>query len=95
MKVCVPIKIEDCENFNPLTVPNLKTLRQELATYNNNRQSDTERKVADFKKTSLKPYVEYFEKFVMDMVKEVKKDKRGKKKKSIYACFLPMLILKY
>jgi DNA primase small subunit len=74
--VCVPIKIEDCESFNPLTVPNLSTLRQELAT---NDPSDTERKVADFKKTSLKPYIEYFEKFVMNMLMEVKKNKKGKK----------------
>jgi DNA primase small subunit len=83
----VPIKIEDCENFNPLTVPNLKTLRQELAAKVDHQ--DTERKMADFKKTSLKPYIEYFEKFVMDMLMEVKKNKRGKNRLLLYLIFSP------
>ena len=71
MRVCVPIKIEECDQFNPLAVPNLHTISQEL--------SQTNEKKA--KNTSLKPYLDYFEKFVMDMILDVKRAKRGKEKK--------------
>ncbi|KAI8335675.1 hypothetical protein EDC96DRAFT_450663 [Choanephora cucurbitarum] len=68
LRVCVPIKIEECDQFNPLTVPNLHTISQEL--------SQTDEKKA--KNTSLKPYLDYFEKFVMDIILDVKRAKRGK-----------------
>ncbi|RCI01910.1 hypothetical protein CU098_002569, partial [Rhizopus stolonifer] len=75
--LCVPIKIEECDTFNPLTVPNLQTISQELALKNKEIE---DKRMPDYKKTSLKPYVEYFEKFVMAMVVNVKRHKRGKTK---------------
>lgn len=80
VKVCVPIKPEECESFNPMTVPNLVELRKELMENNTEEQAmDTdERKLPDYKKTSLKPYIEYFEKFVKSMLSETIKEKRGK-----------------
>lgn len=75
VRVCVPIQVDECENFNPLTVPNLTTLSQELAEYNQANPDSS--RLADYKKTSLKPYVEYFEKFVNNMVLDVTRNKRG------------------
>ncbi|KAI8644147.1 hypothetical protein BD408DRAFT_413791 [Parasitella parasitica] len=74
LRVCVPIKVDECESFNPLTVPNLATLNQELSEYN--RANPEKSRLADYKKTSLRPYIEYFEKFVNDMVLQVTRDKR-------------------
>lgn len=76
VRVCVPIQVDECENFNPLTVPDLTTLDQELEKYNQ-ANSDSSR-LADYKKTSLKPYVEYFEKFVNSIILDVTRSKRGK-----------------
>lgn len=68
----MPIKIEDCDSFDPLTVPNLISIKKELDEY-----KDSDEKMADYKKTSLKPYYEYFEKFVMNIIMEVKRNKKG------------------
>lgn len=76
VRVCVPIKVDECENFNPLTVPNLTTLNQELEEYNRANPDNT--RLADYKKTSLKPYIEHFEKFVSGMILDVTRSKRGK-----------------
>lgn len=72
----MPIKIEECDDFDPLTVPTLISIKTESDAYN--KDNDSEEKIADYKKTSLKPYYEYFEKFVMNMIMEVKRNKRGK-----------------
>ncbi|KAI9486878.1 MAG: DNA primase small subunit [Benjaminiella poitrasii] len=82
LKVCVPIRVEECEKFDPLSVPNLITLRKELTIYNN-RNLAPEKKIADYKKTSLKPYIEYFEKFVMDMIIDIKKGRRDEADRSM------------
>ncbi|KAI8374828.1 DNA primase small subunit-like protein [Blakeslea trispora] len=76
LRVCVPIQIESCDQFNPLTVPNLHTISQELAS-----TKSEERK--DYKKTSLKPYVDYFDKFVMDMMVDTKRTKRDEADRSM------------
>lgn len=74
LKVCVPIKPEECDQFNPTTVPNLVTLRQEVAQFN---QENIDSKLPDYKKTSLKPYIEYFDKFVKGLLSETIQSKRG------------------
>jgi DNA primase small subunit len=86
VKVCVPIKPEECELFNPTTVPNLITLRKEIIDFDKETPEEedtmdtaaTDRKMPDYKKTSLKPYIEYFDKFVKNMLSETIKEKRGK-----------------
>lgn len=80
MKVCVPIKADECERFNPLTVPTLITVRKEILEYNKQQHEGEEetKKVPDYKKTSLKPYFEYFDKFVKSMLNETIQEKRGK-----------------
>lgn len=76
VRVCVPIQVDECQNFNPLTVPNLITLDQELEEYKKSHLENT--RLADYKKTSLKPYIEHFENFVNGMILDVTRSKRGK-----------------
>ncbi|ORZ22608.1 hypothetical protein BCR42DRAFT_459147 [Absidia repens] len=76
-RVCVPIDPVTCQSFDPLAVPTLATLCKELNEYNSSG-NETERKIPDIKKTSLKPYIELFEKFVQPMVLESQRAKRGK-----------------
>lgn len=44
-RVCVPIKVEDCENFDPLGVPTLSQLAKELDEYDQKHKDNTERKI--------------------------------------------------
>ncbi|KAK8811343.1 hypothetical protein WA158_003077 [Blastocystis sp. Blastoise] len=54
-KVCIPIAIDQIDTFNPLTVPTLSSLIQELDNYNGDPSID------DLHKTSLGQYVDLFE----------------------------------
>ncbi|KAL9538160.1 hypothetical protein MBANPS3_011151 [Mucor bainieri] len=81
LRVCVPIKVDECESFDPLTVPNLTTLSQELEEYNKEHPDTT--RLADYKKTSLKPYVDYFDKFVSSMILDVTRSKRDEAERSM------------
>ncbi|CEG69468.1 Putative DNA primase [Rhizopus microsporus] len=74
LKVCVPIPIEDCERFDPLSVPTLSSLNDEIYAYNNNPTTD--KNVADYKKTSLAPYIEYFDKYAKSIMLQTKREKR-------------------
>ncbi|XP_022648099.1 DNA primase small subunit-like isoform X2 [Varroa jacobsoni] len=59
-RVCVPIDVDNVDEFDPFSVPTGSSLLAELDAY---IRGETEN-LADFKKTSLKPYVEYFGSFV-------------------------------
>ncbi|ORX58229.1 putative DNA primase small subunit [Hesseltinella vesiculosa] len=74
-RVCVPIDPENCDNFDPLAVPTLMTLNDELNKLAMGT-SDSERKIPDYKKTSLKPYIDIFENFVNGLLKETQRAKR-------------------
>ncbi|KAI8145575.1 hypothetical protein BJV82DRAFT_643764 [Fennellomyces sp. T-0311] len=96
-RVCVPIKPENCEDFDPLNVPTLTRLSEELNEYNAKHGAEEDRKqpgmawlsklersilstpflLVDYKKTSLRPYVETFEKFVNALILEKQREKRG------------------
>ncbi|KAK3066743.1 p48 polypeptide of DNA primase [Teratosphaeriaceae sp. CCFEE 6253] len=80
-RVCVPIDTRTLEDFDPLTVPTVTDLLQEIDSWDANHgdMSDEERaKVQDWQKTSLKPYVEYFRGYVAGVLKEEGKGKRGR-----------------
>ncbi|KAI7898605.1 DNA primase small subunit-like protein [Cokeromyces recurvatus] len=84
LRVCVPIKVEECEKFDPLSVPTLMSLRRELTLYKEQTKNITpDKKMADYKKTSLKPYIDYFDKFVMDIIINTKKSKRDEAVRSM------------
>lgn len=81
---------DDTYGFNPMHAPNLITIQNELELYDSRRvdrassqpSTDDENeapstKVLDYEKTSLKPYVDYFARFVNELVKdELKSQKR-------------------
>lgn len=67
-RVCVPIDTENLEDFDPLGVPTVQSLLQEIDAWK--EPEKMERKIEDWEKTSLKPYVEQFRSFVMDLMKD-------------------------
>ncbi|KAI3403598.2 PRI1 [Candida oxycetoniae] len=77
---------DDSYGFNPMSAPNLKTLQWELEEYNKNAENESgangngngNRNMPNWEKTSLKPYVDFFKRFVQHLVQdEVKDMKRG------------------
>lgn len=79
-RVCVPIDTERLEEFDPLGVPTVTELLAEIDGWEGaNTKSDDERetkKLQDYEKTSLKPYVEYFRSHVSNLLREEKGIKR-------------------
>lgn len=84
--VCVPFdplrnldgdNANDAYGFNPMTAPNLSQLQTELDASEIDGLG-AGRKLADFEKTSLKPYIDYFAKFVNGLVQEEIKGKRDR-----------------
>ncbi|KAA8909783.1 putative DNA primase subunit Pri1 [Sphaerosporella brunnea] len=76
-RVCVPIDAERPEEFDPLSVPTVTELIREIDEWDLEHKPDEkedssiiEVKTPDFDKTSLKPYVEYFRRFVAMVVRE-------------------------
>ncbi|CAO3608915.1 unnamed protein product [Cunninghamella echinulata] len=74
-RVCVPIDPSDCDSFDPLSIPTTFQLSKELNEYVPS-PSDSDRKIPDYKKTSLKPYIELFDKFVNGVILENQREKR-------------------
>jgi DNA primase small subunit len=68
-RVCVPIDTRKVEEFDPLGVPTVTQLLQEIDEWEGD---EGEKKLQDWEKTSLKPYVDYFRKFVADLMDEEK-----------------------
>jgi DNA primase small subunit len=69
-RVCVPIDTRKVEEFDPLDVPTVTELLAEIDEWKDS--DDEEKKVADWEKTRLKPYVEFFRGFVANLLKEEK-----------------------
>lgn len=53
-RVCVPIDVNECENFDPTTVPQGIELLKQIENYSENSKD-----IEDYKKTSLKPYYDF------------------------------------
>ncbi|KAK6203592.1 uncharacterized protein RJT21DRAFT_119757 [Scheffersomyces amazonensis] len=94
--VCVPFdpsknisnNSEDDEyGFNPTTAPNLKLIQSELEEWDrkpkNSNENENEKRLADYEKTSLKPYIDYFAKFVNELIKEELSGKRSREDDSL------------
>lgn len=82
---------DDDYGFNPTHAPNLRQLQNEIEVWDVKRvnrdssqpleEGDTsEKRIPDYEKTSLKPYVEYFQRFVNSLLKDELRDtaKRGR-----------------
>lgn len=71
-RVCVPIDVEKVEDFDPLDVPKVTELLEEIDRWDaeNPSASEAERQTHDYQKTRLKPFVDYFGKFVAELLKD-------------------------
>jgi DNA primase small subunit len=63
----LPIDTRKVEEFDPLGVPAVTQLLAEIDEWEG---EDADKKVQDWEKTSLKPYVEYFKRFVAGLMEE-------------------------
>jgi DNA primase small subunit len=76
-RVCVPIDTRTLDEFDPFTVPTVLELLGEIDEWDEKNGNESgEKKLADWEKTSLKPYVEYFKGFVAGLLKDEKAAKR-------------------
>ena len=75
-RVCVPIAPEEIDDFDPEKVPTVTELLREVDSFSNGKDADGDadmtnsgqRKVPDWEKTRLKPYVNYFQRFVSTLL---------------------------
>lgn len=64
-RVCVPIDTAKVEEFDPLGVPTVTQLLQEIDDWEG---EEGEKKVQDWEKTSLRPYVNHFRRFIAELI---------------------------
>lgn len=73
-RVCVPIDTKALEDFDPLGVPTVQSLLAEIDSWKGVEDGEEDDKskatIADWEKTSLKPYVEQFRSFVSALIKD-------------------------
>lgn len=85
-RVCVPIDAARPEAFDPLAVPTVQGLLAEIDAWRDggggggDDGGEGAKPVADWEKTSLKPYVDYFRSFVAAVVKD-ERDVRVKRER--------------
>ncbi|KAG0224628.1 hypothetical protein BGX31_007911 [Mortierella sp. GBA43] len=78
-RVCVPIPIETCEDFDPTSPPTVPKLVKELNEYDAKHPATEDRsRLQDWQKTSLREHVEVFERFVKGIEGDIRDKKRGK-----------------
>ncbi|OCF43863.1 DNA primase small subunit [Kwoniella heveanensis CBS 569] len=80
-RVCVPVNPDLVEQFDPDTVPTVGELLNQLDKIQvegtNGESVGSQRKVEDYDQTSLKPYVEMFEKHVAAVLKDNRSARRA------------------
>ncbi|KAI2635748.1 prim-pol domain-containing protein [Hypomontagnella submonticulosa] len=72
-RVCIPIDTRNLEDFDPLGVPTVQGLMEEIDSWKPGGEDGDEEKVKnlqDWEKTSLRPYVEQFRGFVLALMKD-------------------------
>jgi DNA primase small subunit len=69
-RVCVPIDTKALESFDPLGVPTVQSLLQEIDEWKGDEAEDGGRQVQDWEKTSLRPYIEQFRSFCLALMKD-------------------------
>jgi len=74
-RVCVPIDPEHCQEFDPFKVPTAQHLIKEIDNYQSDESS--QKRLKDYKKTSMKPYVDFFKKqFLRPLQDAIKVEQR-------------------
>ncbi|KAL2752166.1 hypothetical protein ACRALDRAFT_2044972 [Sodiomyces alcalophilus JCM 7366] len=84
-RVCVPVDTRALDEFDPTTVPTVQGLLAEIDAWKGEEDgegTDAQKKVQDWEKTSLRPYIEYFRSFVVGLMKDerdvkVKREREG------------------
>eukprot|EP00038_Savillea_parva_P009708 m.185333 g.185333 ORF g.185333 m.185333 type:complete len:452 (+) comp16414_c0_seq1:127-1482(+) len=73
-RVCVPIDVDDLENFNPFDVPTIGDLMNELDEYDEAHKNDdameSDRPVKNFEKTSMLKVLALFDRFLSGLASE-------------------------
>lgn len=84
-RVCVPIDTRRLDDFDPLAVPTVLELRAEIDEWTAGGDGEGEKgggegggaegeagkkNIADWEKTSLKPYIEFFRSFVLALMRD-------------------------
>jgi DNA primase small subunit len=76
-RVCVPIDAENPEAFNPLAVPTVTELLNDIDSWQKSHSEDSSKaRLSDWEKTSLKPYVTYFRHHVDLMMSEERNSRK-------------------
>lgn len=96
-KVCVPIDPSQIRDFDPANVPDVRDLLRELDKDDRSRPTSanpetTSTSQSSWNKTSLKPYVEIFERHVDGILRDKLKKKKGEFKScaiEILCSFIP------
>lgn len=70
-RVCVPIDTSRLQEFDPMGVPTVHELLREIDEWKG--EEGEKEKVADWEKTSLKPYIEVFRTFVGGLLRDENK----------------------
>jgi DNA primase small subunit len=68
-RVCVPIDTRRLETFDPLAVPTVTELLGEIDEWSGAEEVGG-RRVQDWEKTRLKPYIDHFRTFVAALVRD-------------------------
>ncbi|XP_005112753.1 DNA primase small subunit [Aplysia californica] len=66
-RVCVPMDPKTIDDFDPMDVPTISGLLDELDHVEVGTKDEQGKRVRDYKKTSLGPYLETFESFLKDL----------------------------
>ncbi|KAJ3188790.1 primase, DNA, polypeptide 1 (49kDa) [Gaertneriomyces sp. JEL0708] len=80
-RVCIPIDPDRCEEFDPLNVPTLGKLVEEINAFEDEAElaADARRKkVQDYQKTSLESHIEYFKRFLAAIAEDIRRTQRAK-----------------
>ncbi|CAD6570466.1 MAG: hypothetical protein TREMPRED_005855 [Tremellales sp. Tagirdzhanova-0007] len=80
-RICVPVNPSIVNDFDPDTVPTVGDLLNELDRLPPDNLDDKTRRLEDYDQTSLKPYVELFEKHVAAILRDNGRQRRGEMRK--------------
>lgn len=70
-RVCVPIDTRKLDEFNPLEVPTVTRLLQEIDNWSNPvAEVKSGKSIQDWEKTTLKPYMDHFRHFIAGLLKD-------------------------
>ena len=84
-RVCVPVRVEEADTFDPFEVPTLEQLERELNEAGEAASGAAEASEAGsrgWERTRLRPYIEHFKEFVHALQEEARKVKLEEKVRS-------------